>query len=66
MLARGQGVPADVPGALGLMEQAAAQGHVDALNALGFFSTQDVEGRPADWAKAREYFEKSAELGECV
>lgn len=58
----GLGVAQDVPRAMELYHQAAAQDYPDALNDLGFIYYQGGQGIPADKAKALEYFQRAADL----
>ena len=58
----GQGVPKDVGKALELMKAAAAQGHADAIGAVGYFYSTGT-GVPQDDAQAAEWFRKGAEKG---
>ncbi|XP_054830572.1 protein sel-1 homolog 3-like [Eublepharis macularius] len=62
VLLKGQGVKQDIPKALDLLNQAAAQGFLPALTALGWYY-QVFEN---DYRRAVEFWEKADEMGDPV
>ncbi|XP_043928716.1 protein sel-1 homolog 3-like [Protopterus annectens] len=58
VLLKGQGVPQDIPKAVELLEKAAEQDFVPAINALGWY----YETYKKDYKRAVEYWEKADEM----
>jgi uncharacterized protein len=61
-LLRGEGIPKDENKAYALMNEAAAEGHADAMSGVGYFHANGLVV-PKDAKKAMEWFRKGAEKG---
>lgn len=64
MLELGLGVPADPAAALGLYQQAAQDGHIEAINRVALMSYRGEAGVAQDYSEAARLFQQAAEKGD--